>query len=99
MHLLYTRFRSVSSQLAPLIAELERRARPHPEELSVLLSECHDAYFTARRSLLLSQVMQEIKGLDPARTELVELVGQRIEFIEFILNISIISDTCRLQLH
>jgi conserved oligomeric Golgi complex subunit 3 len=75
MHLLYTRFRSVSSQLAPLLAELERRAREHPEELSALLSECHGAYFNARKSLLFARVTEEIKGLDPSRTELVELVG------------------------
>lgn len=75
MHLLYTRFHTVSGPLAPLLAELERRAQAHPEELSALLSECHTAYFSARKSLLVSRLMEEIKGLDPARTELVELVS------------------------
>lgn len=78
MHLLYTRFKSVSFQLAPLLRELERRVQVHPEELSALLSECHAAYFTARKSLLVGRLMEEIKGLDPTRTELVELVGSHL---------------------
>ena len=76
MHLLYTRFKSVSSQLLPLLAELERRADAHPQELSALLVECHTAYFSARKSLLVNRLIAEIKGLDPTRTELVELVSQ-----------------------
>lgn len=74
-HLLYTRFLSVSNQLAPLLGELERRAIVHPEELSALLAECHSAYFAARKGLLVPRLIEEIKGLDPTRTELVELVG------------------------
>ena len=74
MHLLYTRFSTVSSQLGPLLAELERRAAAHPDELSALLAECHTAYFAARKGLLVPRLVEEIKGLDPARTELVELV-------------------------
>ncbi|KAF5381998.1 hypothetical protein D9615_004200 [Tricholomella constricta] len=73
MHLLYTRFKTVSSQLLPLLSELERRARSHPHELSALLEECHDAYFSARKSLLVGRITEEIKGFDPTRTELVEL--------------------------
>ena len=75
-HLLYTRFQSVSSQLAPLLGELERRSQAHPDELSALLSECHSAYFSARKSLLVSRLTEEIRGLDPSRTELVELVSR-----------------------
>ena len=74
MHLLYTRFKTVAAQMAPLLGELERRAQSHPEELSALLSECHAAYFSTRKALLVGRVMEEIKGLDPGRTELVELV-------------------------
>lgn len=74
MHFLYTRFYTVSSQLAPLLTELEHRAQAHPDELSSLLSECHAAYFSARKALLVPRLMEEIKGLDPTRTELVELV-------------------------
>ena len=73
-HLLYTRFSSVSQQLAPLLSELERRAAAHPDELSALLAECHAAYFSARKGLLVPRLVEEIKGLDPTRTELVELV-------------------------
>lgn len=75
MHLLYTRFNSVSHQLAPLLSELERRATAHPDELSALLAECHSAYFSARKGLLVPRLVEEIKGLDPTRTELVELVS------------------------
>lgn len=74
-HLLYTRFTSVTSQVSPLLGELERRAQVHPDELSALLTECHAAYFAARKGLLVNRLIDEIKGLDPTRTELVELVG------------------------
>jgi hypothetical protein len=74
MHLLYTRFTTVAGQLAPLLGEFERRARTHPEELGALLSECHAAYFAARKSLLVARLTEQIRGLDPTRTELVELV-------------------------
>jgi hypothetical protein len=80
MHLLYTRFRSVSAPLSPLLGELERRANAHPEELSALLAECHSAYFSARKGLLVSRLVEEIKGLDPGRTELVELVSYYLLF-------------------
>ena len=71
---------SVSSQLAPLLGEFERRAQTHPEELSALLAECHTAYFAARKSLLVNRLINEIKGLDPTRTELVELVSDSSEW-------------------
>jgi conserved oligomeric Golgi complex subunit 3 len=74
MHLLYTRFTTVAGQLSPLLREFERRVRAHPEELGALLSECYAAYFGARKSLLVSRLGEQIRGLDPGRTELVELV-------------------------
>lgn len=74
MHLLYTRFQSVATQITPLISELERRTLVHPDELSSLLAECHAAYFTARKSLVVGRVTVEIKGLDPGGADLVELV-------------------------
>ncbi|KAH9953767.1 hypothetical protein BGW80DRAFT_1476814 [Lactifluus volemus] len=74
MHLLYTRFTTVAGQLAPLLGEFERRAHSHPEELGALLSECHGAYFGARKNLLVSRLTEQIRGLDPTRTELVELI-------------------------
>ncbi|EKM54776.1 uncharacterized protein PHACADRAFT_197206 [Phanerochaete carnosa HHB-10118-sp] len=81
-HLLYTRFITVSSQLAPLLAELERRAEAHPEELSSLLAECHSAYFAARKGLLVPRLVEEIKGLDPTRTELVELTRAGCSYLK-----------------
>ncbi|KAI6157888.1 Sec34-like family-domain-containing protein [Pisolithus tinctorius] len=82
MHLLYTRFRSVTPQLTPLLGELERRGAAHPEELSALLSECHSAYFSVRKSLLVGRLTEEIKGLDPARTELVELTNAGCAYLK-----------------
>ncbi|KAH7911024.1 Sec34-like family-domain-containing protein [Hygrophoropsis aurantiaca] len=82
MHLLYTRFRSVTTQLAPLLGELERRAEAHPEELSALLSECHTAYISARKGLLVGRLMEEIRGLDPSHTELVELTSAGCSYLK-----------------
>ncbi|KAF7376406.1 Sec34-domain-containing protein [Mycena sanguinolenta] len=82
MHLLYTRFKSVSAQLSPLLGELERRAQAHPAELSALLTECHSAYFSARKSLLVGRLTEEIKGLDPSRTELVELTRAGCSYLK-----------------
>ncbi|KAF8072123.1 Sec34-like family-domain-containing protein [Lyophyllum atratum] len=82
MHLLYTRFRTVSSQLLPLLNELERRARSHPQELSALLAECHTAYFSVRKSLLVGRITEEIRGLDPSRTELVELTRAGCSYLK-----------------
>ncbi|KAL5523735.1 hypothetical protein ACEPAG_7908 [Sanghuangporus baumii] len=81
-HLLYTRFQSVSVQVAPLIGELERRTQSHPEELSALLAECHSAYFNARRSLLSGRLTEEIKGLDPGRSDLVELTRAGCSYLK-----------------
>ena len=73
-HLLYSKFVTASLQVAPLLAELERRAVAHPDDLSTLLTECHVSYLTARKSLLLGRLVEEIRGLDPAKSELVDLV-------------------------
>jgi hypothetical protein len=64
----------VAGQLAPLLGEFERRAHSHPEELGALLSECHGAYFGARKNLLVSRLTEQIHSLNPMRTELVEMV-------------------------
>ncbi|KAI0279908.1 Sec34-like family-domain-containing protein [Russula aff. rugulosa BPL654] len=82
MHLLYTRFTTVAGQLAPLLGEFERRARTHPEELGALLSECHAAYFGARKSLLVARLTEQIRGLDPTRTELVELTRSGCSYLK-----------------
>ncbi|KAI0044273.1 Sec34-domain-containing protein [Auriscalpium vulgare] len=82
MHLLYTRFTTVSTQLAPLLGELERRARAHPDALGALLAECHSAYFSARKGLLVGRLTEEIRGLDPARTELVELTRAGCSYLK-----------------
>ena len=73
-HLLYTKFQSIASSISPLISELERRAQSQENDLNALLAECHSSYFAIRKSLLVSKVIEDIKGLNPARNELVELV-------------------------
>ncbi|KZV93433.1 Sec34-domain-containing protein [Exidia glandulosa HHB12029] len=80
-HLYYSKFTSVSNQLAPLLAEFERRAHAHPDELMALLTECHNAYFAARRSLLIAKITEEVKGLDPVGADLVELTRSGCGYI------------------
>lgn len=75
MHLLYAKFHSGSAQLAPLLAELERRAAAYPDELVSLLGECHASYLTARKGLITGRLVEEIRALDPGRSDLVELVS------------------------
>ncbi|TRM70359.1 Sec34-like family-domain-containing protein [Schizophyllum amplum] len=82
MHLLYTRFKTVASQMAPLLGELERRAQVHPAELAALLAECHTAFFSTRKALLVGRVTEEIRGLDPGRTELVELTRAGCSYLK-----------------
>ncbi|KDR66382.1 hypothetical protein GALMADRAFT_259460 [Galerina marginata CBS 339.88] len=81
-HLLYTRFRSVSTKVAPLLTELERRAQSYPDELSALLAECHTAFLSTRKALLVPRVMEEIRGLDPGRSELVELTREGCGYLK-----------------
>ncbi|EIN11167.1 Sec34-domain-containing protein [Punctularia strigosozonata HHB-11173 SS5] len=81
-HLLYTRFKTVANTVRPLLNELERRAAAHPETLSGLLDDCHQAYFTARRRLLIDRLTEEIRGLDPSRTELVELTRAGCSYLK-----------------
>ena len=98
-HLLYTRFKSVSKKVAPLLGELERRAQAYPDELSALLSECHSYYFSTRKGLLMPRIIEEIKGLDPSRSELVELASCFIGLdFKVVLNSSML-DAHWMQLH
>ncbi|GJJ06414.1 hypothetical protein Clacol_000605 [Clathrus columnatus] len=66
--------RRISDKIAPLLAELERRAEKYSGELGSLLVECHSAYFSSRKSLLFPRVTGDIKGLEPKNSDLVELV-------------------------
>ncbi|QRW21538.1 conserved oligomeric Golgi complex subunit 3 [Rhizoctonia solani] len=72
-HLLYTKFQSLVPSISPLVMELENRAISHPDQLESLLSECHTAYFSVRRALLVPRVTEEIRGLQPGQSELIEL--------------------------
>lgn len=73
-HLLYSKFDAIGTQMSPLLAELERRAIAYPSDLQSLLEECQTTYLAARKSLLTPRLITEIKGLDPANSELIELV-------------------------
>ncbi|KAF8965587.1 Sec34-like family-domain-containing protein [Flammula alnicola] len=81
-HLLYTRFKSVSVKVAPLLGELERRAQSYPDDLGALLAECHHAYFSTRKALLIPRIMEEIRGLDPGKSELVELTREGCGYLK-----------------
>ena len=97
-HLLYTRFKSVSKKVAPLLGELERRAHSYPDELSALLSECHYYYFSMRKGLLMPRIIEEIKGLDPSRSELLELASCYMGLDFIVLNSSML-DALWMQLY
>lgn len=81
-HLLYTRFKSVAGRIAPLLEELERRSASYPDELSALLAECHQAYFSTRKALLVPRIMEEIRGLDPGKSDLVELTREGCGYLK-----------------
>lgn len=85
-HLLYSKFRTIGTQVAPLIAELERRAMAHPEELSSLLAECQTTYFQCRKTLIAGRLTAELKTLDPTRSDLVELVSFTYNIHMIMLN-------------
>lgn len=63
MHMLYTPYRRLSPQLSPLLGELERRARAHPEAVGVLLEECHAAWMKERRAVVGGWVAEEVTVL------------------------------------
>ncbi|KAF8578039.1 cis-golgi transport vesicle tethering complex subunit [Ramaria rubella] len=81
-HLLYSKFITTSYQVAPLLAELERRAAVHPDDIASLLTECHTAYLTARKNLLVGRLVEDIKGLDPTKSELVELTRAGCSYLK-----------------
>ncbi len=77
--LIYTKFTSFAFPLRPLLAELEKRATAHPDELGSLLDECHAAWMTARRMLMSPRVEREVKRMEPGASGLptVDLVRVR----------------------
>ncbi|PVF97473.1 Sec34-domain-containing protein [Serendipita vermifera] len=72
-HHLYSKFNGLANQVAPLLAEMEARATAYPSEVDSLLEECQTTFFTTRKYLLTPHIINEIKGLDPVHSELVEL--------------------------
>ncbi|KAF8342284.1 Sec34-like family-domain-containing protein [Cantharellus anzutake] len=81
-HILYSKFGAMAGPVAPLLAELERRAMEHPDELASLLSECHTIYFSVRKSVISGRLSAEIKALDPANSNLVELTRSGCSYLK-----------------
>ena len=46
----------------PRFSESSNAAPVHPDELGSLLSECHSAYFSARKVLLVSRLTEQIRA-------------------------------------
>ena len=65
----------MSTFLRPLLAELERRVRSTPEDLSSLLNECHNAWMSTRLALMSGRVNEEVGRMDPANSDLVDLAS------------------------
>ncbi|KAG9011516.1 Golgi transport complex subunit 3 [Tulasnella sp. 427] len=82
--LLYPKFQSAAKALRPIITELETRAAKRPDDLSALLNECHAAYFSSRKQLITSRLIEEIQriirgsevqGIGKAAGPTIDLVG------------------------
>ena len=54
--------------------ELEYRVKVNPNELSSLLAECHSAWVSVRQALMGSRVNDEVARMDPANSDLIDLV-------------------------
>ncbi|KAK6910494.1 hypothetical protein I203_104526 [Kwoniella mangroviensis CBS 8507] len=80
--LLYTKFISLSQPLRPLLAELEARVSTNPDELTPLLSECHSAWITTRQSLMGGRVLNEVMGMDPNGSDLVDLTRSGCSYLK-----------------
>ncbi|KAK4049565.1 Golgi transport complex subunit 3 [Microbotryomycetes sp. JL201] len=71
--LLYAKFSSVAETLKILVAELEKRAKVEPGEYGALLNECYGAWFGSRSALLSASLIEEVRRMDPANSELIKL--------------------------
>ncbi|WVR00004.1 hypothetical protein IAU59_007146 [Kwoniella sp. CBS 9459] len=80
--LLYTKFISLSGPVRPLIAELEARVSHNPDELTPLLTECHTAWMQTRQSLLGGRVAEEVAGMDPLGSDLVDLTRSGCSYLK-----------------
>ncbi|OCF37934.1 hypothetical protein I316_00158 [Kwoniella heveanensis BCC8398] len=80
--LLYTKFISLSGPVRPLLAELEARVSHNPDELTPLLAECHTAWVQTRQSLLGGRVAEEVAGMDPLGSDLVDLTRSGCSYLK-----------------
>ncbi|BGP34343.1 Golgi transport complex subunit 3 [Rhodotorula toruloides] len=71
--LLYAKFTSSAPTLRILLVELEKRASADPSEYASLLSECYSTYFASRSALLGPGLREEVRRMEPDKTELVRL--------------------------
>ncbi|WVR07593.1 hypothetical protein IAU60_004635 [Kwoniella sp. DSM 27419] len=80
--LLYTKFISLSGPVRPLLAELESRVSSNSDEVTPLLAECHLAWVQTRQSLMGGRVADEVAGMNPARSDLVDLTRAGCSFLK-----------------
>ncbi|KAK4047521.1 Golgi transport complex subunit 3 [Microbotryomycetes sp. JL221] len=71
--LLYAKFSSAAETLKILVSELEKRAIIDPREYSALLNECYGSWFNSRSALLSSSLIEEVRRMDPANSDLIKL--------------------------
>lgn len=69
------KFTSFAFPLRPLLAELELRASENAAELGSLLDECHAAWISIRKGLIVPRVEREIKRMEPTTADIVDLVS------------------------
>ncbi|WWD19057.1 hypothetical protein CI109_103515 [Kwoniella shandongensis] len=80
--LIYTKFVSLSQPLRPLLAELEQRVSSNPDELTTLLTECHNAWVGTRQSLMGTGVNEEIMRMNPTGSDLVDLTRSGCSYLK-----------------
>ena len=73
--LLFPKFASLAAFCRPLLAQLEDRVARSPGELGPFLTECHTAWIGARAAIIGPRVAEEVRRLDPAVGDVIDLVS------------------------
>lgn len=72
--LVFPKFAALAETCRPLLAQLEDRAARNSSELGPFLTECHTAWIGARAGIIAPRVAEEVKRLDPAVGDVIDLV-------------------------
>ncbi|MBW0475108.1 hypothetical protein O181_014823 [Austropuccinia psidii MF-1] len=72
--LLYDKFEILSTELKPLIEELEKRYGLEPEQYESLINEFFSTWFTVRRQLLSPRLKAEINLMDISHSQVPNLI-------------------------